>query len=352
MKRFSILRWCFSSFYCCCVVLLFLSFFMCFSSCSFVVVDAAAAKETEIDFLVDSVSEEPAKVVVTTIPAECHDMKALLQSELFADAEQRRRDRKLWKGEENFRHPDHPDFALESPFPNSCNLPRVSIDDMSVERFESEFRHVTPVVITAPNRSMQFFASVTQRDVLLHCYGGQNLTLSTANQCSVRKFRSKVRDYVEEVRKPQDLSTSGDNTLYLFGDHIEPWWEHLFSNYAHPLRLFLRTIDREPALSFGMANVGTGVPLHTHGAVFAEMLHGKKRWFLAPPGDENKPRFDGNESVLRYAMSVLPTYTPQERNPPALWDCTIKPGEILWIPHKWWHSTFNIGDAVFISSFL
>lgn len=52
-------------------------------------------------------------------------------------------------------------------------------------------------------------------------------------------------------------------------------------------------------LSWGLGGSGTGVPFHTHGAVFAEgeflysfttqfkckVLHGMKRWFLYAPGE-------------------------------------------------------------------
>ena len=36
----------------------------------------------------------------------------------------------------------------------------------------------------------------------------------------------------------------------------------------------------------------------------------------------------------------------------ALMDCTLTPGEVLFVPDQWWHSTLNIGQTVFISTFL
>lgn len=35
-----------------------------------------------------------------------------------------------------------------------------------------------------------------------------------------------------------------------------------------------------------------------------------------------------------------------------LQDCTLRPGEALYFPSHWWHTTINVGEAVFMSSFL
>jgi len=44
--------------------------------------------------------------------------------------------------------------------------------------------------------------------------------------------------------------------------------------------------------------------------------------------------------------------TTKESNNDAVIECTCGPGEILYIPTDWWHSTLNIGCAVFISTFI
>ena len=57
-------------------------------------------------------------------------------------------------------------------------------------------------------------------------------------------------------------------------------WESFFENYKiPPFTLPLHY----PALSFGLAGPGTGVPFHFHGPGFAETIYGRKRWFLTPP---------------------------------------------------------------------
>ena len=79
--------------------------------------------------------------------------------------------------------------------------------------------------------------------------------------------------------------------------------------------------EREPFFSFGIGPSGSGVPFHTHGAVFAEVLHGAKRWFITQPRD--KPVFDPNETSFRWLhrRSIAP-------QPHHLFDCTLYPGEV------------------------
>ena len=120
------------------------------------------------------------------------------------------------------------------------------------------------------------------------------------------------------------------------------------------LKKLLATYKRPPyadsyrmgSLSFGIAGSASGVPLHRHGHVFAEVIHGMKRWFLYPP--EFAPVFDPNKSTLQWLYEVYPTVKKAEN----LIECVLKPGEVLYIPDWWWHATLNIGETVFISTFV
>ena len=42
----------------------------------------------------------------------------------------------------------------------------------------------------------------------------------------------------------------------------------------------------------------------------------------------------------------------EESGQKVIHDCTLGPGEILWLGHEWWHATLNIGDTVFLSTFI
>jgi hypothetical protein len=63
---------------------------------------------------------------------------------------------------------------------------------------------------------------------------------------------------------------------------------------------------------------GSGVPFHTHGAVFAEVLYGRKRWFLVEP--KAKPTYNPDETSLRWLTSVQPSLSKDHAK---IFDCTL-----------------------------
>jgi hypothetical protein len=194
-------------------------------------------------------------------------------------------------------------------------------------------------------------------------------------------MRTSLRDYVSAMMGRQDLQLSGANTFYHFGDHSASF-EPLLSQYVIP-RVWNAQHHGQPSLSWGLAGDGTGVPFHglfllpyilppwfsldlfcwlevfwfcqvpfhVHGQVFAEVLHGRKHWFLLPPNA--RPEFDPDEPPLKWALRRLrervkmPSIVEKE-----LLECTLMEGEILYLPSMWWHSTLNLGQTVFISAFV
>lgn len=141
---------------------------------------------------------------------------------------------------------------------------------------------------------------------------------------------------------PQNESITGRDTLYQFGDHHDDAISPLLALYTLPSAYLNAT--QPYALSFGLSGCGTGVPFHTHGAVFAEVLHGAKRWFVS----RQQPPFDGTASSLHWYRTVLPTLNASS----AVLTTVCYPGDLLYLPASWWHSTLNIGDTVFMSVFV
>ena len=98
----------------------------------------------------------------------------------------------------------------------------------------------------------------------------------------------------------------------MFGDNDYEEWRDFLEEY-HPPPYNLP--NHQPALSFGVAGSGSGVPFHTHGYCvlcedtnnfvlhssspgFAETIYGRKRWFLSAPDD--KPDFHPNRTTLQW----------------------------------------------------
>jgi hypothetical protein len=100
-------------------------------------------------------------------------------------------------------------------------------------------------------------------------------------------------------------------------------------------------------------------PLHTHGPVLADIFYGKKRWFLFAP--QAQPRFNPDKSTLDWLLNVYPSMRACIGNKcdascvesidyPL--ECVLQPGQMIFVPDQWWHSTLNIGETVFMANFL
>lgn len=142
---------------------------------------------------------------------------------------------------------------------------------------------------------------------------------------------------------PGSASRVPPDTLYFFGDNNFTEWGPLFQHYVPPP---FRIPGTSPAYSFGIAGSGSGVPFHWHGPGFSEVIFGRKRWFLYPP--DKTPHFHPNETTLAWLQHTYPTLPPAQRP----LECTLRPGEVLYFPDRWWHATLNLDTSVFISTFL
>ena len=80
--------------------------------------------------------------------------------------------------------------------------------------------------------------------------------------------------------------------------------------------------------------------------------------FVAGARPTSKPDFSPDNTSLKWVTDVLPTLEAdaglfgEESGQKVIYDCTLGPGEILWLGHEWWHATLNIGDTVFLSTFI
>ena len=86
-------------------------------------------------------------------------------------------------------------------------------------------------------------------------------------------------------------------TFYMFGDNNHDEWSDFLTEYTPPPFTLPRHL---PALSFGVAGPGSGVPFHFHGPGFGETVYGRKRWFLTQPGDQ--PEFHPNKTTLQWFL--------------------------------------------------
>ncbi|KAE8578766.1 hypothetical protein XENTR_v10023764 [Xenopus tropicalis] len=222
-----------------------------------------------------------------------------------------------------------------------CTVERVDAS-LTYASFMQQYAYKSPVILQGITDNSEF-RTLCSKQRLLQEYGERLVRLSTANTYSYEKLDIPFREYVEHYLRPQDMNALGIDTLYFFGDNNFTEWGALFEKYTPPP---FKIPGTSGAYSFGIAGSGTGVPFHWHGPGYSEVIYGRKRWFLYPP--DKTPEFNPNRTTLSWLLDTYP-FLPEEDRPI---ECTIRPGEVLYFPDRWWHATLNLDTSVFISTFL
>lgn len=96
-----------------------------------------------------------------------------------------------------------------------------------------------------------------------------------------------------------------------------------------------------PALSFGVAGPGSGVPFHT--AQGSPKQSTQKEMVSGP---DERPEFHPNKTTLQWFLQDYPTIKIRLRCMSAQYVL-----ERQYFPNKWWHATLNLDTSVFISTF-
>lgn len=119
----------------------------------------------------------------------------------------------------------------------------------------------------------------------------------------------------------------------VFDEIVErtPGWSppHMFKNFSD-----IRFLSLGPTKA--------GLPFHNHHASIFWLVHGWKRWYILPPVLSSKVRA---ATLMRTTWDWLAT-NPDLAALPDLYQCTQKPGEVLFVPEQWSHATLSVGTAV------
>ena len=106
----------------------------------------------------------------------------------------------------------------------------------------------------------------------------------------------------------------------------------------------------------------SGLPFHCHGQTWLGLVYGMKRWFIYPPGASQPLSIERTSNPLRtvydWFLEIYPrlqtldqppingeipvTQDPDEGYRPL--ECLQRPGDIMYVPSGWSHSTLNIGS--------
>ena len=137
-----------------------------------------------------------------------------------------------------------------------------------------------------------------------------------------------------------------------------PYWDPT-TEYGHDLLQHLGAKERPDHTWIIMGPKRSGSVFHidpnaTH--AWNACIRGRKRWIFYPPGEAPPgvfPSSDGDEvalplSVGEWIIQYWKEHTEQYRKRPVgrrPLECTTLPGDVIFVPHGWWHSVINLDES-------
>jgi hypothetical protein len=247
------------------------------------------------------------------------------------------------------------------------DVPRVAASELSVERFLTEYVLLNrPVVVTGDlelwdlaNRWMPAALERQFGDQLAQVYNNyfdlqslmplkrylaQNFnkpTLEESASLPYVRWYTKMRDikffWADEIfaklRSQWFVPTFLPKTGYLL-PYTAPGAE------ANPV------INHFPAKGLFISPRGARTSLHVDpwgSCAILCQLYGSKRWYLYAPDQSEYLRNDfGVVDVTRPDLKKFPAFARAQLNS----TCTLKPGEIIYVPHGWYHQVQCESDAI------
>ncbi|KAK4884522.1 hypothetical protein RN001_000793 [Aquatica leii] len=107
--------------------------------------------------------------------------------------------------------------------------------------------------------------------------------------------------------------------------------------------------------TFWLGSKGAHTPCHqdTYGCNIVAQVYGRKRWLLFPPNENLQPtRIPYEESSI---YSKINMFGPDEDDFKGIIDCRsiiLNPGDVLIVPHKWWHYVENLELSISINMWI
>ena len=241
-----------------------------------------------------------------------------------------------------------------------CTIQRIHEENMTYHQFLSEYWRQKPVILVRPlqtNRKAQRF---TTKHHMMQSFASRSVPIAGVEAYAFREERTlQFSEYLSQLSSQEEVHTHthAKNVTFNFG--LDPYGvgdvyivPHLLNDSAipraHDATAPSQHIDASWHFQLAIAGSGVGLPFHWHGDVFAEVLHGARRWFLAPP--DHSPAFNPRTTSAQWLRDIYRPYWETSSYPDALLECTMRPNEALYVPADWFHSTLSLGEAVSITT--
>lgn len=234
-----------------------------------------------------------------------------------------------------------------------CTIPRIPESDLTPLQFATEYWRRKPLIVVRSHTTTNERAQqLTTKQRLRESFEGSDVRFTTYESYAFKsqEVRGNFGSYIESLT--QVTEETGGNTSFAFGADPFGLGEH----YVVPsvVTALQEQLHLEWHYQTAVAGSGAGLAFHWHGDVFAETLHGRRRWFLYPP--EISPVFNPRETSVRWLSRVYSPWLRDASSEPgndqtaALLECTIEPNEAIYVPADWFHATLSLGEAVSITT--
>ncbi|KAG2313571.1 hypothetical protein Bca52824_025128 [Brassica carinata] len=221
--------------------------------------------------------------------------------------------------------------------------------EISLDEFTKEYDAKKPVLLSGLADSWPASKAWTI-DQLSEKYGER----------SPNKISMKLKDYISYMKLQRD-----EDPLYVFDDRFGEAAPELLKDYSVPYLFqedWFEILDKENRPPYRWLIVGperSGASWHVDPALTSAwntLLCGRKRWALYPPGKVplgvtvHVNEDDGDVSIdtpssLQWWLDYYPLLADEDK--PI--ECTLLPGETIYVPSGWWHCILNLEPTVAVT---
>ncbi|XP_063932636.1 HSPB1-associated protein 1 isoform X2 [Zophobas morio] len=142
------------------------------------------------------------------------------------------------------------------------------------------------------------------------------------------------------------MTTENQNWMYFDYKYLKEWFHGIkdlkdsinWSKFGFPELTF-----EDSTIWIGSAGAHTPCHVDTYGCNLIAQIYGRKQWVLCSPETDLKPtRVPYEESSI---YSNLNFFSPNVED-------FTEPGDVLFVPHKWWHYVENLDTGISINVWL
>ena len=238
-----------------------------------------------------------------------------------------------------------------------CTIERMNESDMTYTKFVNEYWRQKPIILVRVPHVNTGVQNYTTRQNMIQQFATQSIPIAGIEAYAFREEQTKkFSEYLDQISNPvasqKGATSKAKNVDFNFG--IDKYG--IGDRYVVPDVInytiqgdISSVIEHSWHFQVAIAGYGVGLPFHWHGDVFAEVLHGERRWFLYPP--HISPQFNPRTTSQQWFNEIyLPTYSENKAQTSHLLECSMQPNEVLYVPADWFHATISLGEAVAVTT--